>query len=135
MEASEESLMQVEGIAGTMAHSIIKGLHERKQLIHELLKHVTLKETEKVEGPLSGKSFCLTGHVEFDYEDKHYDARPEIEDLIKSRGGTIKSVSKKLDYLVAGEGGGSKMEKAEKAGVKVINAADLVKLLKGLASE
>ena len=56
---------------------------------------------------------------------------PDIEALIVSKGGAIKSVSKKLDFLVAGEGGGSKLEKAEKAGVKVLDAAGLVELLKG----
>lgn len=131
--ASPEKFMEVEGIAETMAGSIHKGLAERDKLIRDLLEYVTLKESAKVEGHLSGKSFCLTGHVEFDFDGKHYDARPDIEDLIKSKGGTIKSVSKKLDYLVAGEGGGSKSEKAEKAGVKIIDAAGLIKLLEGKA--
>ena len=73
----------------------------------------------------------VTGHVEFDFQGLHYDARPEIETLIKSKGGTIKSVSKKLDYLIAGEEAGSKLEKAEKAGVKILDAAGLIKLLDG----
>jgi len=128
--ATPEQLMEVEGIAETMAGGVIKGLQSRKALIESLLKQITLKESEKVEGHLK-ESFCLTGHVEFDFEGTHYESRPEIEALIKSKGGTIKNVSKKLDYLVLGEGGGGKREKAEKAGVKVVDAAGLVKLLEG----
>ncbi|HYG73479.1 MAG TPA: helix-hairpin-helix domain-containing protein, partial [Planctomycetota bacterium] len=131
-QATAEQLMEVEGIAETMAETIRSGLQQRSKLVADLLKHVTLKESEKVDGHLK-ESFCLTGHVEFDFEGKHYDARPDIEALIKSKGGTIKSVSKKLDYLVVGEGGGGKREKAEKAGVKCIDASQLVKLLEGEA--
>ena len=127
--ATPEKLMEVEGVAETMAAGIHKGLRDRQSLIAALLRHVTLKQAEKTEGPLTGKSFCLTGHVEFDYGGKHYDARPDIEALIKSKGGTIKSVSKGLSYLVAGDGGGSKSEKAKKAGISIIGAAELVKML------
>ncbi|HYF52183.1 MAG TPA: NAD-dependent DNA ligase LigA [Planctomycetota bacterium] len=129
LNASEEDLMKVENFAETMAHTIREGLRARKPLIQELLKHVTLKVAEKVDGPLSGKSFCLTGHVEFDYDGKHYDARPDIEDLIKSKGGTIKSVSKALNYLVVGDDPGSKVEKAQKAGVSILDAKKLVEML------
>ena len=131
--ATPEKFMEVENTAETMGNAIHRGLAERTTLIADLLKHITLKESAKVSGHLSDKSFCLTGHVEFDFDSKHYDARPDIEDLIKSKGGTIKSVSKKLDYLVVGEDAGSKIEKAEKAGVKIIDAAGLIKLLEGKA--
>ncbi|MGD0092463.1 MAG: NAD-dependent DNA ligase LigA [Planctomycetota bacterium] len=129
LAATPEKLQEVEGIAETLAAGIHNGLRERQGLIAALLKHVSLKEAERTGGPLSGKSFCLTGHVEFDYQGKHYDARPDIEELIKSRGGTIKSVSKGLSYLVAGEGGGSKAEKAKKAGVPIVTAGELVRML------
>ena len=129
--ATADELMKIEGIAETLAAGIVKGLQSRTTLIAELKKHIVLKEVKKVEGHLSGKSFCLTGHVEFDFDGTHYDARPEIEALIVSKGGAIKAVSKKLDYLVAGEGGGSKQEKAEKAGVRILDAAELVEMLKG----
>jgi DNA ligase (NAD+) len=128
-KATTEQLNDVEGIAETMAAAIHDGLRARQPLIDALLKHVTLTQAEKAEGPLTGKSFCLTGHVEFDYGGTHYEARPDIEALIKSKGGTIKSVSKGLSYLVAGDDAGSKLEKAKKAGIPVIGAAELVKLL------
>src|SRR5260221_9955464 len=121
--------MRVEGIAETLAAGITEGLKDRQHLISELLKHVKLTETKAVEGPLTGQSFCLTGHVEFDFDGKHYDARPDIEDLIKSKGGLIKSVSKTLNYLIVGEEAGSKVEKAKKAGVTILDAAGLVKMI------
>ena len=129
--ATLEELLNVENFAETMAGIVYNGLRERAGLITALLKHISLKEAEKVEGTLSGKSFCLTGHVEFDYDGKHYDARPDIEDLIKSKGGVIKSVSKALNYLVVGTDAGSKVEKAKKAGVTVIEAPELIKMLDG----
>ena len=129
LAATPDDLMKIDGIAETMANTIVKGLQTRATLIADLLKYITLKEIVKVEGHLTGKSFCLTGHVEFDFDGKHYESRPEIEGLIVSKGGAIKAVSKKLDYLVAGEGGGSKSEKAQKAGVKIIDGAELVKVL------
>ncbi|MCY3017720.1 MAG: NAD-dependent DNA ligase LigA [Planctomycetota bacterium] len=130
LAASQEKLQEVEGVAETMAAAIHDGLRHRQELIAALLTHVSLRQAEKAEGPLSGKSFCLTGHVEFDYGGTHYDARPAIEALIKSKGGTIKSVSKGLSYLIAGEEAGSKLEKAKKAGIQVIGAAELVKMLR-----
>lgn len=132
--ATTEQLLAIDGIAETMAEAITRGLHDRIHMIAELRKHVTLRQIVKAEGNLSGKSFCLTGHIEFDFEGNHYDARPEIEALIVSKGGAIKAVTKKLDYLVAGEGGGGKREKAEKAGVKIIDAAGLVELLESVTA-
>ncbi|HEY3320580.1 MAG TPA: NAD-dependent DNA ligase LigA [Planctomycetota bacterium] len=129
LSATKEELLGVEGVAETMAALLHDGLQQRKDLIAELLQFIKVKEREKIEGPLTGKSFCLTGHVEFDYEGKHYDARPDIEELIKAKGGTIKSVSKTLDYLVVGDDPGSKVEKAKKANVSVISGQELLKLI------
>ena len=129
LRAQQAEFLKIDGIAETLADGIARGLKDRADLIAQLTRHVVLKEVQKIEGTLSGKSFCLTGHVEFDFEGRHFDARGDIEALIASKGGAIKSVSKKLDYLVAGEGGGSKSEKAQKAGVKVVDASALVKLL------
>ncbi len=75
-------------------------------------------------GPLVGKSFVLTGALSR--------PRPEFERLIAAAGGKATgSVTKKTDFLVAGEGGGSKREKAAKLGVPVIDEAALMQLLKG----
>lgn len=126
--ASEDDF-KIEGIGGVLSKGIYEGLKKRKDLIEDLLSVVTVKTNKKIVGPLTGKSFCLTGHVEFEYGGKKYDARPDIEDLLKSKGATIKSVSKALSYLVAGDGAGEKKEKAEKAKVNIIDGKALAKLL------
>jgi DNA ligase (NAD+) len=129
LAASREDFLHVENVAETMAEALHSGLKQRKALIHDLLTQVKIIYKEKAEGPLTGKSFCLTGHVEFDYGGKHYDARPDIEKLIESKGGTIKSVSKALNFLIVGDDAGSKVDKAKKAGVTIIDGAELLKML------
>ncbi len=75
-------------------------------------------------GPLSGKTFVLTGSLSR--------PRPEFERLIAAAGGKATgSVTKKTDYLVAGEGGGSKRDKAAKLGVPIIDEATLLQLMEG----
>lgn len=64
--------------------------------------------------PLAGKSFVITGTLSA--------PRDEFKRLIESKGGKVSgSVSKNTDYLLSGEGGGSKRDKAEKLGVAVIS--------------
>lgn len=73
-------------------------------------------------GPLSGKTFVLTGALSR--------PRPEFEKMIAAAGGKATgSVTKKTDYLVAGEGGGSKRQKAEKLNIPIINEEELFKLI------
>ncbi|HLX62096.1 MAG TPA: NAD-dependent DNA ligase LigA [Planctomycetota bacterium] len=114
---------------------IANGLKDRAELIAALLKHVKIKETPHSQidaqssGALSGKSFCLTGKVEFEFEGTKYTSRDEIEKLVVAYGGSIRSVTKKLDYLVAGDGGGGKRADAEKFGVRVIDADALLAML------
>jgi DNA ligase (NAD+) len=76
------------------------------------------------EFPLVGKTFVLTGALSA--------PRSQFKKLIETKGGKVSgSISTKTDYLLAGEGGGSKRTKAESLGVAVINEADLDELLKG----
>ena len=76
------------------------------------------------EGPLSGKTFVLTGALSR--------PRPEFEKMIAAAGGKATgSVTKNTTYLVAGEGGGSKRDKAAKLGIPVIGEDELITLLEG----
>ncbi|MBQ9829173.1 MAG: NAD-dependent DNA ligase LigA [Akkermansia sp.] len=76
----------------------------------------------QAEGPLSGKTFVLTGALSR--------PRPEFEKMIAAAGGKATgSVTKNTTYLVAGEGGGSKRDKAAKLGIPVIGEAELLALL------
>lgn len=79
-------------------------------------------------GVLSGLTFVLTGSLSR--------PRPEFERLIADAGGKATgSVTKKTSYLVAGEGGGSKRDKAAKLGVPIIDEATLLNMLKGESHE
>ena len=76
------------------------------------------------EGPLSGRTFVLTGTLP-DW------TREEATQRILAAGGRVtSSVSKKTDYLVAGESPGTKLTKAERLGVEVLDEAGLRRLLK-----
>ena len=73
---------------------------------------------------LSGKSFCVTGS--FDTI-----SRDEIHTMVEQNGGEVRtSVSKNLDFLIAGEKAGSKLEKAESLGVKILTINDFFKMIK-----
>ncbi|KKQ45476.1 MAG: ligase protein [Candidatus Moranbacteria bacterium GW2011_GWC2_37_8] len=72
---------------------------------------------------LAGQTFVLTGELSAF-------TRDEAKDMIRKRGGSVSSsVSKKTDYVVAGENAGSKYDKAVKLGVNVIDEEEFVKLL------
>ena len=76
-------------------------------------------------GPLSGKTVVITGTLSID--------RDAMKEYIESKGGKVSgSVSAKTHYVIAGEGGGSKRDKAEQLGVPIIDEAELEKLLQGL---
>ncbi len=72
--------------------------------------------------PLGGKTFVITGSLSSD--------RDTIKDLIERKGGKVSgSVSAKTDFLLAGDGGGSKREKAEQLGIPIIDEAALQRML------
>ena len=77
------------------------------------------------EGPLTGRSLVVTGSLEgFD--------RMGAEEAIRAAGGKVSgSVSRKTDYLVAGDKAGSKLAKAQELGVTVLDEAAFVRLLAG----
>jgi DNA ligase (NAD+) len=121
MDAPEERLLQVEGFGPERAKAVREffQLETTRNMIADF-KDAGLKLTEeKREVPaaatgVAGKTFVVTGTL------ARYE-RGEIEDLIKSLGGKASgSVSKKTDYLVAGEKAGSKLDKAKELGVTVL---------------
>ncbi len=86
------------------------------------LRSVCESSEQKALGPLAGKTFVLTGTLP---NLKREEAAAKIEAL----GGKVSgSVSKKTDYVVAGEEAGSKLEKAQKLGIKIIDESALLKL-------
>ncbi len=72
--------------------------------------------------PLAGKTFVITGTLSMD--------RDAMKELIESKGGKVSgSVSAKTSYVLAGEGGGSKRDKAEKLGVPILDEAAVLTMI------
>ena len=125
-KASLESLCNIEGIGDIMAESVVEffSLDGSKELISRLENvGVNMKSTlEKSEGKFTGKTFVLTGALPTL-------TRPEATAIIEGLGGKASSsVSKKTDFVVAGEAAGSKLEKANALGITVITEEDLLKM-------
>jgi len=129
-KASFEELIQVEDIGPTVAESIVFFFKQREniQLINKLkeigLDFVYKEERGKRGLPLSGKIFVLTGTLSTLTRDQ---AKEIIEDL----GGTVSSsVSNKTSYLVRGESPGSKLDRAQKLEVPILEEKEFLKLIK-----
>lgn len=134
-EASAEAIEEVEGVGPIVAENIAAFFADavEKKLVDRLVeaglntKSLTAKKRKAAAaagGAFAGKTFVLTGTL------TKY-AREEAEKLIKDRGGkTAGSVSAKTDYVLAGGKAGSKLAKAQKLGVAVIDEAAFEKLLK-----
>ena len=131
-EADPERIEEVEGVGPIMAVQIAESLaDELTWALVEKLKEKGLRlEADESErrvsgGPLEGRTVVLTGTLpEL--------TREEAAALVKSAGGkVVNSVSKKTDFVVAGESPGSKLAKAEKFGTDVLDEAGLVALLRG----
>jgi DNA ligase (NAD+) len=128
VKASEEELSEINEIGPIIAHSVYDFLHSKfgQETIADLKSQgVVMKSTAPARGKrraLEGKTIVVTGTLE-----KY--TRDEIEELITQHGGhAASSVSKKTDYVLAGENAGSKLDKARQLGVKVINEREFDEL-------
>ena len=128
--AQPEQIEEVEGVGPIMAVQIAESLADEPtlQLVEKLKDKGLRLEQDPSErrtrgGPLEGKTLVLTGTLpEL--------TREEAAALIKAAGGkVVNSVSKKTDYVVAGENPGSKLAKAEKLEAEVLDEAGLRALL------
>jgi len=118
MKASAEELQEVNEVGPRIAESIAEFFSDQhnRQLVKDLRKAgLTLTGQKKEKGTkLAGKTFVLTGTLE------RY-SRDEEKKMIEDAGGRVSgSVSKKTDYVVAGDDAGSKLDKARELGVTVI---------------
>ena len=128
-KATVEELAAVHEIGDVIAESVHDwltsdyGKHVIDRLISTGVSMKVLQTNDVREGPLSGKTVVLTGTLE------SY-SRQEAEEAIQQAGGrSSSSVSKKTDYVVAGDEAGSKLAKAEKLGVTVLNNDQFKELL------
>jgi DNA ligase (NAD+) len=132
MEATEERLLQVEGVGPERAKGIRDYFQSdvTRNMIEDFRElGLTLTEEKRAASapvgglPLQGKTLVVTGTL------LRY-GREEIEDVIRKAGGKPSgSVSKKTDYLLAGEKAGSKLDKAKELGVAVLTEDDFDKLI------
>ncbi len=128
--AGEEEITEVDGVGPILAEGIVEQLSdERTRALIEALRERGLRfeldpsERRGEEGPLSGKTLVITGTL----PDL---SREQAAKRIKRAGGKVtSSVSKKTDYVVAGESPGSKLAKAEELGTEILDEAGLVELI------
>ena len=128
-EKSVEELLKVKGIGDKAAIAVNTFLNnENNWKIITKLKEIGLKfkfeedELKEVrDNPIKGKNFLVTGKLQ-KYK------RNEIKDIILEKGGNyLSAVSKNLDFLIAGEKAGSKLEKAQNLGIRILSEDDFEK--------
>jgi len=127
MNADQETLAEIDQIGPTMAKSVYDYFRtpQNRSVINELLaagvkpKQQKAKHTDK----LAGKTIVVTGTLE-------NFTRQQIEQAIRRAGGKASSsVSKKSDFVLAGKEAGSKLDKALKLGIKVINEKEFLEII------
>jgi len=123
-----DQLITIHEIGDKVAKSIVDyfGNPEKILLLESLLQAGVQPQEEVVlqqDGPLTGKIFVITGTLS-------KWSRTEAEELVEKAGGrATRSVSKKTDYVLAGENAGSKLVKAEKLGIEIVDEATFAKLI------
>ena len=130
MSADEEALTAIPTIGPRIAESVVSYFRNEanRQVVEKLRKaDVRLEDeprTVPTVQPFVGMRFVVTGRLE-------RFSRSQIQDTIKQYGGAVSgSVSKNTNYLVAGEGGGSKLADAERLEVKVLSEDELIRKLR-----
>ena len=128
--ANEEDLLAISGVGPIVATAIVEFFQDKKNINigDKLLAHIQI---EKIANPKSdlgrksavfGKTFVLTGTLETM-------SRDEAKEKIRALGGDVSSsVSKETDYVIAGESAGSKLDKAQELGVKVLSEDEFLKM-------
>ena len=127
MNATQEELADIDQIGPTMAESVFRYFRDSKNkfVIDELLAAGMKPEQPKSRrsDKLAGKTIVITGSLE-------NFTRQQIEQAIRQAGAkSSSSVSKKTDFVLAGSNPGSKLDKARKLGVRVIDEKEFMELL------
>jgi len=126
--ATVSGIKEIEGIGGTISESVVEGLREMRPEIDRLTECVDVMDVVAPNGPLVGKSFCITGTLSKN--------RKIIQQEIEDAGGEVKSgVGRGLDYLVKNDSSqSSKTQKAARYGTQVITEDMLAGLMGRQAS-
>lgn len=126
--ATYEELVAIEDVGEVVAQSVLSFFHDPRisQQIDDLIAYGVSPVADRAAtaSPISGKTIVVTGTLPTL-------SRKEAEDLILNHGGKAAgSVSKKTDYVLAGEAAGSKLTKAQQLGIPVIDEQTLLDWLK-----
>jgi DNA ligase (NAD+) len=122
-----EQLIEIDGIGEVVARAIVEyfALEDNQALAQRLMDlglNFQKESSDAAEGPLAGKRVVITGTLE--------NPRSHYVEKLEAAGGTFtSSVSKNTDYVLAGEDAGSKLEKAKKLGVAILDEAGFEELL------
>ena len=125
--ATVAQIDEVESVGSNMANEVRAYFEGHGgELVGRLLEAGVLPQAMEApgEGPFTGKTFVFTGTLETM-------GRPDAEDLIRGLGGkAASSVSAKTDYVVAGPGAGSKLEKAQKLKLNILDEQQFLELIR-----
>jgi DNA ligase (NAD+) len=121
--ASTEELSAVHEVGPEVARSLRDyfGSEEGKRTVHRLLSNDTIRVRPEpvVEGVFAGKTFLFTGTLGL--------PRAKMKEIVRTGGGTVATaISRRVDYLVAGEKPGSKLAKAKEMGIRVISESEFL---------
>ena len=128
MKATEAEVASIEGVGDVIAHSVCEFFRENRGLITQLKElglntEQTSHDVIKGSDVLSGKTFVFTGTLTSM-------SRDEASHKAQRLGAKVSgSISAKTDYLVAGDKAGSKLQKAEKLGVKILTEQEFLDLV------
>lgn len=128
-KAESEDFENIEGLGPVLAQNIVSWFkkEKNKEILNNLLKFVDIteaKDSDNLSQKLKSYTFVLTGTLPTM-------SRDEAKRIIKSNGGSVtSSLSKNTSFLLAGDNPGSKINKAEDLGVKVLNEKEFSKMLK-----
>ena len=127
MNSSYEELESIEGVGPIVAKEVIDfwSQKENQTMVKECIRQgVKIEKKEFVKDQfLTNKTFVFTGTL------KTFNRRDGKEVINKYGGSTTNSISKKTDFLIAGVGAGSKLEKAKKLNIKILNEQEFLKFI------
>lgn len=129
MQMSFDDLLEIDGVGEKVAGAVIEYFASPYHVgeVYKLLENGVEPQTFKIvkidDHPFKGKSFVLTGTL-------NSFSRDQAAALIKERGGKVTdSVSKNTDYILVGTSPGSKLDKAKKLGVSLMEEAEFMKMV------
>lgn len=125
LQCTQEELNGLDDFGQIMSEGVYQYLHEQKNIeqIHQLIAlGVEIEAQETKSGVFEGYNVCITGTLS--------KPRGEIGEMITQRGGKLsQSVSKNVNLVLAGENAGSKLQKAEKLGIRIIDENEFERML------